>query len=43
MDPEERNPAYLWDMRDSAQLVADFLRGETYARFLNNKMLQSAV
>lgn len=43
MDPQERNFAYLWDMRKAAQLVAKFLQGVTYNRFVSDEMMQSAV
>ena len=43
MDPEERNFAYLWDMRKAAQLIANFLQGITYATFSSDEMRQSAI
>ena len=43
MDPAERNYAYLWDMREAARLITQFLRGATYARFESDEMMQSAV
>jgi uncharacterized protein with HEPN domain len=43
MAPQERNLAYLWDMREAARLISNFLRGATYANFVSDKMMQSAV
>ncbi len=43
MDPQERNYAYLWDMREAARLIANFLQGATYAIFISDEMMQSAV
>lgn len=43
MDPDDRNLAYLWDMREAARLIAQFLRGTTYARFESDEMIRSAV
>jgi len=43
MDPDERNFAYLWDMREATRLVTQFLQGTTYARFESDEMMQSAV
>ena len=43
MDPNERNFAYLWDMREAARLANQFLEGATFARFESDRMIQSAV
>jgi uncharacterized protein with HEPN domain len=43
MDPQARNFAYLWDMREAARSIANFLQGATYAHFMSDKMMQSAV
>lgn len=43
MQPEERDAAYLWDMREAAQEVLDFIRGVNYARFASDKILRYAV
>ncbi|MBN2147338.1 MAG: DUF86 domain-containing protein [Anaerolineales bacterium] len=43
MDPEERIFAYLWDMREAARLITQFLQGVTFARFESDVMMQSAV
>ena len=34
MRPEERDPAYLWDMLEAARAVADFTHGVTLSEFL---------
>jgi uncharacterized protein with HEPN domain len=43
MQPEGRDAAYLWDMREAAQEVLDFIRGVDYARFSSDKILRYAV
>ena len=43
MRPEDRHVAYLWDMREAAREVLEFIRGITYARFATDKMLRYAV
>ena len=43
MRPEERNLAYLWDMREAAAEVAGFVKGVSYAKFVENKMIRYAV
>ena len=35
--------SYLWDMREAAKLVAEFMRDVKFYKFENNKMLISAV
>jgi uncharacterized protein with HEPN domain len=34
MQPEERDPAYLWDMLDALRAVADFMGDRTLEEFL---------
>lgn len=34
MRPEERDPAYLWDMLEAARAIADFTHGLTLSEFL---------
>ena len=34
MRPEERDPAYLWDMLEAVRAVADFTHGLTLSEFL---------
>ena len=43
MPPQERDIAYLWDMREAARLIASFLHGVSYAGFEKNLMLRSAI
>jgi uncharacterized protein with HEPN domain len=43
MNPNERNYAYLWDMREAARLVTKFLYKANFTSFESDKMLQSAV
>jgi uncharacterized protein with HEPN domain len=43
MRPEERDAAFLWDMRDAAREVLEFTRGITYARFTLDRVLRYAV
>ena len=43
MLPEERDKAYLWDMLDAAQAIAEFVRGRSYAEYLSNRMVRGAV
>ena len=43
MQPEERDNAYLWDMLDAAQAIAEFVHGKTYHDYETNRMLRSAV
>jgi uncharacterized protein with HEPN domain len=35
MRPEERDPAYLWDMREAAWAIVDFTRSITLEQFLS--------
>lgn len=43
MPPESGDPAYLWDMLDSARSIVQFVGQTAYADYLNNPMLQAAV
>lgn len=43
MRPEERDLAYLWDMREEARQIAAFLNGIPYAKFVQNNMVRYAV
>ena len=43
MLPEERDAAYLWDMRDAARDIVGWVQGVSYVQFCNNEMLHSAV
>jgi uncharacterized protein with HEPN domain len=43
MQPEERDLAYLWDMRQAAREIAAFMLGVGYDRFEHDKILRYAV
>jgi len=43
MQPEERDPAYLWDMLQAAREVEDMLAGKDMNTFLGDKVLLRAV
>lgn len=43
MLPEERDSAYLWDMRNAATDIINWVKGVTYKQFIGNEMLHSAV
>lgn len=43
MPAEERDKAHLWDMLDAAMAIAEFVRGQTYAEYLSNRMMRGAV
>ena len=43
MRPEERDPAYLWDMNEAARSVREFMSGVAAQRYQSDKMLRSAV
>ena len=43
MRPEERDLAYLWDMRQAAREITAFMLGTAYAKFEQDKILRYAV
>ena len=43
MKPEERDLAYLWDMRDAARDVMEFVEGVSYESFCSDKKLRYVV
>jgi uncharacterized protein with HEPN domain len=43
MQPQERDLASLWDMREAARLIVSFLNGVTYIDYGKNLMLRSAI
>jgi len=43
MSPEERDPAYLWDMFDAARQVVQFTRGITFEAYIGDPMRTMAV
>lgn len=36
MLPEERDAAYLWDMREAARDIVEWVHGVTYEHFCSN-------
>ena len=43
MLPEKRDAAYLWDMRDAARDIVNWVQSVSYEQFCSNEMLHSAV
>lgn len=43
MSPEERDPAYLWDMLDAARQVVEFTRGLTFEAYVAAPLRRMAV
>jgi uncharacterized protein with HEPN domain len=43
MKPEERDLAYIWDMREAARDVMDFVEGVSYVSFCSDKKVRYAV
>jgi uncharacterized protein with HEPN domain len=43
MPPEDRDLALLWDMREAARDISEFIKGLEYIHFASNKMLRYAV
>lgn len=43
MSPEEKNQAYLWDMRDAARVAARMVEGAGFDEYLSDEKLRSAV
>lgn len=43
MRPENRELAYLWDMREAAREIAEIMKGVKFAEFEKNKTLRYAV
>lgn len=43
MPLDDQAKSYLWDIREAARDIADFLRGVKFHQFEKNKMLRSAV
>jgi uncharacterized protein with HEPN domain len=43
MSPEERDPAYLWDMQDAAEAIRQFTGGVTVEEYERNLLIRSAV
>ena len=43
MQPEKRDAAYLWDMREAARDCVEFVGAATYDEFCVDRMMHSAV
>jgi len=43
MPHDKQAQSYLWDIRESARDILEFMRGVKFHEFENNKMLRSAV
>jgi uncharacterized protein with HEPN domain len=43
MQPEGRDIALLWDMREACRAVTQFIAGAKYSRFEQDKLIRSAV
>ncbi len=43
MQPEDRDAALLWDMKQAACEIAEFIRGVRYEEFTSKKVLRYAV
>ncbi len=43
MQPEQRDAALLWDMREAACEIAQFIKSVSYEEFESNKVLRYAV
>jgi len=43
MQPEQRDAALLWDMREAACEISQFIQGVSYEEFESNKVLRYAV
>ena len=43
MQPDSRDLAYLWDMRQAAREIAAFLQGISFTKFEQEKMVRYAV
>ena len=43
MQPEERDAALLWDMREAAREITQFIKDVSYEEFESNKVIRYAV
>ncbi len=43
MQPEDKNPAYLWDILDAASTILQFTSGLKMGQYLKDRKLQLAV
>jgi len=43
MQPEDRDVALLWDMREAAQDIKEFIKGVSYDQFISKSPLRYAI
>lgn len=43
MPPDDRNPAYLWDIIEAAKDVQQFIKDVAWHEYVQNRMLKSAI
>ena len=43
MQPEDRNIALLWDIREAARDIAEFIKDASYDQFVSKKTLRYAI
>lgn len=43
MQPEQRDSALLWDMREATREIGEFVKDMTFADFENTKVVRYAV
>ena len=43
MRPEDRDLAYLWDIREAAREISGFVKGIQFTGFIGNRMVRYAV
>ncbi|MEI6290510.1 MAG: HepT-like ribonuclease domain-containing protein [Chloroflexota bacterium] len=43
MKPEDRDLAYIWDMREETRQIAVFIKGIPYEKFIKNNLIRYAV
>ena len=43
MQPDKRDSAFLWDMREAARDCTEFIKAATYEEFCADRMMHSAV
>jgi uncharacterized protein with HEPN domain len=43
MQPEERDPAYLWDALRAGRMLQEFVSGRTFDEYVKDRVLPSAV
>ena len=43
MRPEERDLAYIWDMREESRQIAEFIKDVTFDEFIKSNLIRYAV